>query len=56
MGLVKHFAKHPVDLERRGLDRPCGRSWYHARVSQIDSAAPHKIIGWMDGDAAVRWT
>ena len=45
-GLARHFAKHPGDLKRRGLDRPYCRTWYHLRITQIDSAVLHEIIGW----------
>ena len=55
-GLARRFAKRPGDLERRGLDRPYGKPWYHLRVSQIDSAVPRKVIGWMAGDVAVHGT
>ena len=53
-GLVKHFAKHPGDLERRGLDRPYGKSWYRLRISQTDDFMLHEIIGRVAGDAAAR--
>ena len=55
-GLVKHFAKHPGDLERRGLDRPYGKSWYRLRVWQTDDFILHEIIGRVAGDAAARGT
>ena len=55
-GLVKHFAKHPGDLNRCELDRPYGKSWYHLRISQTDDFILHEIIGWMAGDAAVHGT
>ena len=55
-GLVKHFAKHPGDLERCELDRPYSKSWYHLRISQIGDFILHEIIGWMAGDAAVHGT
>ena len=54
MGLARHFAKHPGDPGRRGLDRPHGKSRYHLRISQTGSAVLHRTVGWMAGDAAVR--
>ena len=54
--LARHFAKHPGDLERRGLDRPYGKSWYRLRVWQTDDFILHEIIGWMAGDATVHGT
>ena len=54
MGLAKHFAKHPGDLERRGLGRPYSKSWCRLRVWQTDDFILHEIIGWMAGDAAAR--
>ena len=52
-GLVKRSAKPPVDMKRRGLDRPYGKSRCRLRMSQTDSVVPRKIIGWMAGDAAI---
>ena len=53
-GLVKHFAKRPGDLKRRGLDRPHGKSWCHLRISGMDPAILNKLILWMAGDDAAR--
>ena len=52
--MVKHFAKHPGDLERRGLDRPYGKSWCRLRVWQTDDFMLHEVIGRVAGDTAAR--
>ena len=39
-----------------GSTGPYGKPWYHLRVSQIDSAVPREVIGWMAGDVAVHGT
>ena len=54
--MVKHFDKHPGDLERCELPRPYGRSLYQLRVSEIEPKAQQKIITWMAGDGAVHGT
>ena len=43
-GLVKHFDKHPEDLERCELYRPYSRSQYQLRVSEIDPKVQQQII------------
>ena len=55
-GLVKHFAKRPVDLKRCEIDQPYGKSWYHLRVSQTDPDMQRKIMLWMAGGNAVHGT
>ena len=55
-GLVKHFDKHPGDLERCELPRPYSRSLYQLRVSEIEPKIQQKIITWMAGDDAVHGT
>ena len=55
-GLVRRFAKHPGDLERRGLGRPHGKSRYRLRISEMDPAILNKLILWMAGDDAARGT
>ena len=55
-GLVKHFDKHPGDLERCELPRPYSKSLYQLRVSQIEPKAQQKIIIWMAGNDAVHGT
>ena len=52
-GLVKHFDKHPEDLERCELYRPYSRAQYHLRVSEIDPKVQQQIITWMAGEGAV---
>ncbi len=56
VGLIKHFDRHPDDLERCELSRPYCRSWYQLRISEIDPAVLQKIITWMAGDEAVHGT
>ena len=55
-GLVKHFAKHPEDLERCELYRPYSRAQYQLHVSQIKPKVQQKIITWMAGEDAVHGT
>ena len=55
-GLVKHFEKHPGDLQRCELLRPYGKSEYHLRLSQIETDILQQIITWMAGDQAVHGT
>ena len=55
-GPVKHFEKHPGDLERCELLRPYGRSMYQLRVSEIKTEVLQQIITWMVGDEAVNGT
>ena len=52
-GPARHFAKHPGDLERRGLNRPYGKPRCRPRMSQTDSAVPHERIGRVAGGAAI---
>ena len=55
-GLIKHFDRHPDDLELCGLSRQYCRSWYQLRISEIDPAVLQKIITRMAGDDAVHGT
>ena len=55
-GLVKHFDKHPGDLERCELPRQYSKSLYQLRVSQIAPKVQQKIITWMAGNGAVHGT
>ena len=55
-GLVKHFEKHPGDLERCELPRPYSKSEYQLRVSEIKTEVQQQIITWMAGDEAVDGT
>ena len=55
-GLIKHFDRHPDDLELCGLSKPYCRSWYQLRISEIDPAVLQKIITRMAGDGIVHGT
>ena len=55
-GLVKHFGKHPEDLERCELYRPYSRAQYQLHVSKIKPKVQQKIITWMAGNDAVHGT
>ncbi len=55
-GLIKHFDRHPGDLELCELSRPYCRSWYQLRVSEIDPAVLQRIIAKMAGGDAVHGT
>ena len=55
-GLIKHFDRHPDDLDLCELSRPYCRSWYQLRISEIDPAVLQKIITRMAGDEAVHGT
>ena len=55
-GLIKHFDRHPDDLELCELSRQYCRSWYHFRISEIDPAVLQKIITLMAGDDTVHDT
>ena len=55
-GLIKHFDRHPDDLERCEMSRPYCRAWCHPRISEIDPAVLQKIITKMAGDEAVHGT
>ena len=55
-GLIKHFDKHPEDLERRGLYRPYSRAQYQLHVSQIKPKVQQEILARMAGEEAVHGT
>ena len=54
--MIKHFGRHPDDLERCGLSGPYCGSWYRLRVSGMDPAVLQKIITKMAGGDAVHGT
>ena len=54
--LVKHFDKHPEDLERCELYRPYSRAQYQLHVSGIKPKVQQQIITWMAGEDAVHGT
>ena len=49
-GLIKHFDRHPGDLELCELSRPYCRSWYQLRVSELDPAVQRAIAKMAGGD------
>ena len=55
-GLVKHFAKHPEDLERCEPYRPYGRAQYHLHMSSIKPKVQQQIVTWMAGKDAAHGT
>ena len=55
-GLIKHFDRHPGDLELCEMSRPYCRSWYQLRVSETDPAVLQKVIAKMAGCDAVHDT
>ena len=55
-GLIKHFDRHPSDLELCELSRQYCRSWYQLRVSEIDPAVLQRVITGMAGKDAVHGT
>ena len=55
-GLVKHFDKHPEDLERCELYRPYSTSQYKLQASSIQPKVQQQIITWMAGEDAVHGT
>ena len=55
-GLVKHFDKHPEDLERCEPYRPYSRAQYQLQVSGIKLKAQQQIIVWMAGEDAAHAT
>ena len=55
-GLVKHFGKHPEDLERCELYRPYSKAQYHLHVSSIKPKVQQQIIVWMAGEDAAHGT
>ena len=54
--LIKHFDRHPDDLELCELSRSYYTSWYHFRISEIDPAILQKIITRMASDDTVHDT
>ena len=55
-GLVKHFDKHPEDLERCELYRPYSRAQYQLQVSGIKPKVQQQIIVWMAGEDTAHGT
>ena len=55
-GLVKHFEKHPGDLERCDLLRPYSKSTYQLRAYEIKTEGLQQIITWMAEDEVVNGT
>ena len=55
-GLIKHFDRHPGDLDLCELTRQYCRSWYQLRVSETDPAVLQRVIAKMAGCDAVHGT
>ena len=55
-GLIRHFDRHPGDLELCELPRPYCRSWHQLRISETDPAVLQNIIAKMAGCDAVHGT
>ena len=55
-GLIKHFNRHPDDLEWCGLSKLYCKSWYQFHVLKIYPAVLQKIITRMAGMDTVRGT